>query len=200
MLCVSWNAYKFLYCIVFFLQQNRVKPGKQVTSSDTTKLLLRKGGLLRRAQAIIEWDHQCPKRYVWTDDHLEQYQCYWERNKGDAENHKVTFREQNSLVFRLTNSTSFWKVLKESLSKDKELWFQCSPLESGNMCLYTGNICQNTETFLIWSPILYIFRFETQTSYIKHIQKRMAFSNIQIFCQGITEMHFVIPSLQLMTS
>lgn len=145
MLCIFWNVYKFLYCPcskIKWTQENRLYPLRQKTNSWD------QDGLLRGAQEIIERDLQCPKRCVWTDHSLEQYQCDQERSKGDTENHKETLREPNNLVFRLTHSTSYKKL--ESLSEDEKLWFQCSPLESGNICLSAGGICQKTETFLIW--------------------------------------------------
>lgn len=141
------------------------------------------GGLLRGAEEIIEGYQQCFKRCVWTDHHLEQYQCYWERSKGDAENHKEMFREQNSLVFRLTRPISCKRGLKGKSLEGQEIVSKHSPLESGNICLCTGDICQKTETFLIWSSSLYIFRFEMQASYINPIQKWRAFSNTWTFWQ-----------------
>lgn len=111
MLCISWNAYKFLYspCSkIKWTQENRLRLLIQQTNSWD------QDGLLRGAQEIVERDQQCPKRCVWTDHSLEQYQCDWERSKGDTENHKEKLREPNNFVFRLTHSTSYKKNLKVS--------------------------------------------------------------------------------------
>lgn len=104
---------------ISWTQENRLCPLQQTNLQQTNSW--DQAGLLRGAQEITEGDQQSPKRCIWTNHYLEQYQCYWERSKGDAENHKETSREQNSLVFRLTHSTSCKKDLKESLSKNKKL-------------------------------------------------------------------------------